>query len=331
MFSKEMTLLPQDREAAKILADFLPDQIYDAHAHLFDTDLMPSMGLDRVICGAEEYIRDMNELLGSPRTLRLNVISYPDAIMARDKEFLARSDAFLCQQLQAHPDWAGEILVTPEDTEEDLEKRLVLGNIKGFKCYHVMAKQEPTWNASIGQYLPEAAWAVADRRKMCITLHMVKDKALADEDNWRYIREMAKKYPDAVLILAHAARSLAPWTGIESVDKVANLSNVWFDFSAVCESPAMLQIVKKAGIHRCMWGSDYPICRARGKAISLADSFYWIYPQDLDRFESKTKLNHWLYAIENLMAVRQMAILADLKAKDIEALLYNNAKNLFER
>ena len=30
----------------------------------------------------------------------------------------------------------------------------------------------------------------------------------------------AKKYPDATLILAHAARSFAPWTAIESIDKI---------------------------------------------------------------------------------------------------------------
>jgi len=194
-----------------------------------------------------------------------------------------------------------------------------------------MAGSDDTWNSAIGDFLPEAVWAVANRRKMCITLHMVRDKALADEENRRYIRDMAKRYPDAVLILAHAARSFAAWTGIESVEKVADLDNVWFDFSAVCESPAMLQIVKKAGISRCMWGSDYPVCRARGKAISLADTFYWIYQRDLDQFSSKTPVNHWLIGIENLMAVRQMAILADLTPRQIEALFFGNAKALFER
>lgn len=329
MFSKEMKFLPQDREVAKILADFLPDQIFDAHAHLFDTELIPTLSSERVICGAEEYVQELNDILGNPKKLRLNVIGYPDKTMARDKGLLARSDAFLCRQLQKRPDWVGEILVTPEDTEDSLERRLACDNIRGFKCYHVMANRENTWNASIGEYLPEAAWAVADRREMCITLHMVKDKALADEKNWRYIREMAKKYPNAVLVLAHAARAFAAWTGIESVDKVADLDNVWFDFSAVCEAPAMLQIIKKAGTGRCMWGSDYPVCRVRGKAISLADSFYWIYQQDLDRFASKTPLNHWLIATENLMAVRQMAILADLGSKEVEDIFYGNAKRLF--
>ena len=332
MFRKEMNPMPQDLEAARILADFLPDRIFDAHAHLFDTALIPAFSdRERVVCGGEEYRRELMEILGNPRQLRLNVIGYPVGDMARDPELLRRSDEFLCRQLDENPGFVGQIIVTPKDTEESIEKRLVRDTIRGLKCYHVMAKRDVTWNADIGEYLPEAAWEVANRRKMCITLHMVKDNALSDEENLRYIRQMAKKYPDAVLVLAHAARAFAAWTGIESVEKVADLDNVWFDFSAVCESPAMLQIVKKAGIDRCMWGSDYPVCRARGKAISLADTFYWIYQKDLDRFSSKTPVNNWLIAVENLMAVRQMAILGDLTPGQIEALFYGNAKALFER
>ncbi len=45
------------------------------------------------------------------------------------------------------------------------------------------------------------------------------------------------------------------------------MQNVMFDFSAVCQVPSMLQIIKKAGIKRCMRGSDYPISIMRGKAI----------------------------------------------------------------
>ena len=117
----------------------------------------------------------------------------------------------------------------------------------------------------------------------------------------------------------------------KAVEKVADLENVWFDFSAVCESPAMIQIIKKAGISRCMWGSDYPISRARGKAISLADTFYWIYQTDLDNFTSKTKVNNWTIALENLFAVRQAAILTDLGRKDVEDLFFNNAVSLWNR
>lgn len=330
MFGKQMIYTEHDFEAIKVLSDFLPDKIFDAHAHLFNTDFTPSilqsaghtLNLD-----LEKYIGEMSTALCNPKKLQLNIIGYPDK-----NGDIAKSDAFLAEQLNKNPDNVGEIIVTPTDTAESLEKRIALHpNIRGFKCYHVFAPEKETFQCDIGEYLPESAWEVANKHKLVITLHMVKDLALADEKNQKYIIEMAKKYPDATLILAHAARSFASWTAIENVDKIAHLENVWFDFSAVCESPAMIAIIKKAGLSRCMWGSDYMVCRARGKAISLADSFYWIYQRDLDNFSSKTTLKNWLIAIENLMATRQACILSDLKKSQIEDLFYNNAVRLFKK
>lgn len=335
MFSKNMIHQTQDIEAAKALSDFLPDRIVDMHAHLLDTSHIPSIDskLDEsLVLDIDKYKNEMSPLLCNPKSLSLNIIAYPDKVMGDpDSDCLKKCDDFIIGQLNQAPDCRGEIIVTPNCTVDSIKKRLVNDRIRGFKCYHLTAKSDVTWNCPIGDYLPEAAWQVANEKKMYITLHMVKDKALADESNLNYIRTMAKKYPDAVLILAHAARSFASWTGVEAVERVADLENVWFDFSAVCESPAMIQIIRKAGISRCMWGSDYPICRARGKAISLADTFYWIYQNDLDNFISKTKVNNWTIALENLYAVKQAAILTDLSRKDIEDLFANNALTLFNR
>ncbi len=336
MLGKQMIYNEYDFEAIKILNNFLPDKIFDSHAHLFNTDFTPALLVSaghELNLDLEKYVEEMSTVLCRPKKLRLNIIGYPDATGKPDyHENIAKSDKFLVDQLNKDSDNVGEIIVTPTDTVDTLEKRIALHpNIKGLKCYHLFAPKSETFRCEIGEYLPECAWEVANKHKMVITLHMVKDLALADEGNRKYIIEMAKKYPDATLILAHAARSFATWTAVENVEKVAHLENVWFDFSAVCESPAMLAIIKKAGLSRCMWGSDYMVCRARGKAISLADVFYWIYQSDLDNFSSKTSLKSWLIATENLMATRQACILADLKEKDIEDLFYNNAARLFER
>lgn len=337
MLGKDMIYNEHDYEAIKILKDFLPDKIFDAHVHLFSTEqgapaIKAQTGYDLTL-NLEKYKKEMSDLLCNPKELRLNIIGYPDATGKPNfTENLKKTDDFLVNELNKDSLNVGEIIVEPNDTVESLERRIALHpNIRGFKCYHVFGPKDATWNSDIGEYLPEAAWEVANKHKLVITLHMVKDLAFADEGNQKYIIEMAKKYPDAVLILAHAARSFAAWTAIENVHKVAHLDNVWFDFSAVCESPAMFQIMRKVGLHRCMWGSDYMVCRGRGKAISLADSFYWIYQRDLDNFASKTTMNSWLIGTENLMATRQACILAELKEAQIEDLFYNNAARLFAK
>lgn len=324
-----------DFDAAKILNDFLPDKMFDAHAHLYDASFISGMcngggAFDmRKRCEVSDYIEDMRPLIGD-REIRLNIITTPDASQqAADSVCRKESVEFLVDQLNRFPDHVGEVMVGPDDTVEDLEKMLVHPNIRGFKCYHLLAHNKPTWNAAIGDYLPESAWEVANKHGLVITLHMVRDKALADPINSEYIVRMAKKYPNAVLILAHAARSFAAWTAVESVEVLKDLDNVWFDFSGICESPAEFQIIRKCGVDRCMWGSDYPISRLAGKAISIADSFYWIGTKDLQTFAGATTFRSGLVGTENLMALRQTCLMLDLGRNDIEKIFYKNAMNLF--
>jgi len=324
-----------DLEAAKILNDFLPPRLFDAHAHPYDWSFIPqshgsgSCNALRPRAELRDYLEDMGPLLGG-RDVGMNMIPMPDISMGDPKTGnLDASVRFTAEQLDKYPGNTGEVLVLPGDTEADIEKRLVHPDIRGFKCYHSMAKRKPTWNASIGEYLPESAWAVADRRGFVITLHMVKDKALSDPENLSYITAMAGRYPNAVLILAHAARSFAAWTGLEAVEKLAPFPNVWFDFAAVCESPAMFQVMKTCGVKRCMWGSDYAVSRLAGKAISLADTFYWIGKNDLERFAGATAFHSWLIATENLMATRQACLMLGASRGEVEDLFCNNALGLF--
>lgn len=322
---KDRIYTDADHQAIRILDQFLPDRIFDAHAHIFSNSYAPEIGITSY--SAEQYRQDMCPIFGN-RKIDLNMILFPYASL-KNTQHLKKSDDYLVAQLEQNPDMVGEIIVLPEDTTESLRSRLTHPRIRGFKCYHIFSNLQTTWNAEIGDYLPEAAWQIANEKKMYITLHMVKDHALSDPGNLCYITEMAKRYPDATLILAHAARAFASWTGVEAVEKVAHLDNVWFDFSAVCESPAILQIIRKTGTQRCMWGSDYPVCMDRGKAISMGDSFYWINKNDLANFQSKTTISSYLVGLENLIAVRQACILSDLSSKSVEDIFYNNAKRLF--
>ena len=313
-----------DREAAKILDDFLPPRMFDVHMHLSH---LPSSGRERL--DMDRYRADMRTLIGD-RELRCNGIVMPMPELKDDRE-RASSLAFLVEQLEAHPDSVGEILVMPWDSAEDIERQLVHPRIRGLKCYHFFAGTQPTFQAGIDEFLPESAWETAQAHGLCITLHMVRDRALADEGNLAYIKRMAARYPGVVLILAHAARAFAAWTAIETVEQLAGFDNVWYDFAGVCESPSMIQILKKIGVKRCMWGTDHPIAMQAGKAISIADTFYWIGERELAGFSAATALHSWHVGTENLMAVRQACLLADLTRSDVEDLFWNNAVSLFCR
>ena len=72
-----------------------------------------------------------------------------------------------------------------------------------------------------------------------------------------------------------------------------------------------------------MWGSDYPVCMNRGRAISLGVGQEWLVGE---QFEN---LNRAYVATENLMAFWQASRLLDLDKTQISDLFYNNAVRLF--
>lgn len=325
---KEMTtgyLGQSDVEAIKILDSFLPEKLFDAHMHVSHVPIM-----NREILSFSDYLSDMRVFLGNSREICANMIPFPTKSVKTDEERKESND-YLLASLKEHENSVGEILVTPTDSAEYIESQLNYERIRGLKCYHVYANREDTFNSGIEEYLPESAFEVANKHGLSITLHMVRDKALADEGNRKYIKEMAKKYPNAKLILAHAARAFAAWTAIDYIDELRPYANIFCDFSGVCESPAMIAILKSFGVCRCMWGTDWPISTLAGKCISLGDTFYWIGENDLRSFKSSTALNSRLVGTESLMAVREACKLTGLSRTAIEDLFYNTAYNVFKK
>ena len=326
-----------DSRALQKLKSFIPEKIFDAHAHLYNTEYLPEFvgegsifaeqgaAADRVI-----YERFQSPLFLKPVKLRLNLISMPDGSMVdRSNNYRARCNAFLARHLEQHPEDVGESFVLPDDTEEEIKSLLVHPNIKGFKCYHVTALRKPTWQADIDEYLPESAWRVADERGLCITLHMVKDAALADPENLETIHGKAKKYPSAKLILAHAARGFAPWTALEGLKGLSDFSNIYFDVAAVCEPTSIFAVIKAAGADRVLWGSDFPVSMSRGKCVSVADSFIWLEKPLLEKLDVPAAAEANLVGIENLNALAQACDMLSLKRGDIEGILYYNAMKMF--
>jgi glutamate-1-semialdehyde 2,1-aminomutase len=140
---------------------------------------------------------------------------------------------------------------------------------------------------------------------------------------------MAKKYPSAKLILAHAARGFAAWTVLDSIAGVADIPNIYFDVSAICEPTPIFAVLKAAGTKRTLWGSDFPVSMMRGKCISIADSFLWLYKEHLQLMDSKTAFTANLVGVENLFALKQACQMLDIDRQGTEDIFYNNAMELF--
>lgn len=113
-----------DLKAARILDDFLPDKLFDSHAHIYDSSYAP------IICQGgsfgmkparhyEDYLEEMRPLTGDRET-RINCIPAPcPSLKERRNGHRDQSTAYTAKELERHNCLVGEVMVLPEDTEDD--------------------------------------------------------------------------------------------------------------------------------------------------------------------------------------------------------------------
>ena len=206
-------LTETDRAMLERVQKFIPDKVFDAHAHLHHVDFVPkteSLFTAFGTANAKRLLEDQKVIYGD-RQFRALLLPTPTALFNEHPEMRRDMNRWMVQQLEEAPNCAGAVYVMPGDTVEEIEAMLTHPRVRGFKCYHQSAAaNKPTFYCEIGEYLPESAWQVADKRGMTITLHMVKPLALADTGNMEYIRTMTAKYPNAKLIWPTVPGALHP-------------------------------------------------------------------------------------------------------------------------
>ncbi len=320
-----------DREfIARDIEAFLPDRIFDAHAHLFchaHFDPLPAGYRDmpaRLDLASYYNFIDWIHPGGRTRGGLFFGLAF-NGDRERNNQFVALE----VRQSQREGDF-GQMIIAPDMTAERIYQTVKDEGFVGLKCYHTMAKDcERTWAAPIESYLPEHQVAVAGELGLSITLHIVRDRALADPLNQAAIRRYCENYPDMRLILAHAGRGFNPWHTIEGIKNLRGLDNVFFDTSAVTEAGAFEAIIDVLGQERLLYGSDFPVSHSRGRCVAIGDSFHWIYADEIKLAEKHTKLRPVLVGLESLRALRLACWRMRLGAGQIEDIFYNNANQLF--
>lgn len=316
-----------DQNVAALYSDFLPKKVFDAHTHMFLRSTLPRFRepndmFNHHAGSPETYEADMRQFLPGVETIHLNMMPMPDPVLSQatcvPRDHANQYIADLLKKTLGH---TGCVYVTPDDHEEQIAEWILGSGFSGIKCYSYGARRVDVEALSIGEYLPEAAWVVADQLHLPIILHLMRPTALSDENNFSYIMNMTRRYPGAQLVLAHCARGFAAWTCVNAIQKLEDQGNIWFDLSSICESGPMIACIMKNAAKRTMWGSDYPICMLRGRAVSVGTGQNWL----TDLSGSKATI-----AAENLFAFYQAALLLNLDQTQLDDLFYRNAIQLFQ-
>lgn len=315
----------------RTIIPFLPDLIFDAHAHLFRLDHYAPGTQPAHLNGAPsqlgiaEYRSFVEWLHPGGRTvggLFFGLVFNGD----RDG-----NNRFVAEEVRADPHSRGQMIISPDMDPEFVRSEVRRNGFVGLKPYHTMATVDgPTWHAPIEAYLVEDHVRIAHEEGLTVTLHMVRDRALADPVNQATIRRYCETYPNLRLILAHAARGFNPWHTIEGIDSLRGLDNVWCDTSAVTEAGAFEVIVETLGHRRLLYGTDFHVSHMRGRCVAIGDSFHWFYADDMDLDERHTTLQPVLIGLESLRSLLLACRRLKLTDAQIEDVFLGNAQELFD-
>ncbi len=319
-----------DREFfAKHLDSFVPPRVFDAHAHLYELshwgrptalDNGPDPVTLKVFREQIEWLTPGRQTSG----LFFGVGFHAGSEVSND---------FVEREVGTDETCFGHYLTPPDMDPEALREQVRRRKMAGLKVYHTFITGKPSWTADIGEFLVEEHARIAHEERLTVTLHMVKDRAMAEPANQERIVQFCRKYPGMKLILAHAARGFNPYHTIEGIGALKGLRNVWCDTSAVTEAGAFEAIVDTLGIDRLVWGSDYPVSHLRGRCVAIGDTFAWFYEDSVDwkTVAGHAKVEPLLIGLESLRALKLAAMRLRLTDSQVEAVFLDNALQMLAR
>ena len=322
------TFTAEDRIAARELAARLPDQLFDAHAHLYElAHVSPSGPLIRTgpaTAGVDVWRRWVGKQVGGARLENAICVPFPS-----QHGNIEAANRFVLNQIYRRKSLRGLVLAGPDASRSAIEELLDANpGVVGFKVYHLLARRADTFQCPPSEFIPDWAWELADARGLMILLHLVRDAALADRVNQKYIRRYAERYPRAKLVLAHAARGFHAPNTAKGIASLRGLTNVYFDTSAICEADAIRAILDEFGPRRLLWGSDFPVSQQRGRAVTLGTGFAWVTTDQVEWNEKAFFGKPLLVGLESTRALLDAADRIGLNSEDLEDLFHDNAARL---
>lgn len=322
---------------AEELDDFVPPKVFDVHTHIYrwafyhapDKETGPYRELlGTTFADATWELADTVDALLMPgRNVHRLAFPFPFP----DYCDFEASNEFLARELAKDAASAGLMLVHPAMSADHAEERIERHGFLGFKPYRFYATSGDIVNCGITEFMPEHLIALADRRGLIIMMHLSKRDAVADPDNIADLLRLCEKYPNALWILAHCARSYSAWAIEKGARHLRGVPNVWYDTSSVCETDAIDALYTGVGSDRVMYGSDdVPVGVLRGKYVAFGRA--WAY---LSETNHSLGLSHCdprmtFTRYEQLRAMRRAAMRLGMTAKQNEALFHDTAAALVE-
>ena len=325
---------------AEQLADFLPDKMIDAHAHIWKKEFDPvtaeeqkaCVSWTRMVaedCSIEDLMQTYTDMFPGKKMVPV-LMGWPMTSLPLTNDYTREAakkinvPAFYCTDYSM--------------TAEHLEKAVIGGGFCGLKPYqNNCAPYIPEKEIRIYDFLTPEHLEVANKHGWIVMLHISRSLRLRDPLNLAQLMEIEEKYPNLKLIVAHVGRAYSKEDLGDAFETLKHTKNMMFDFTANTLDLAMIECIKAVGTKRIMFGSDLPIVKMRMFRTTENGGFYINnVPRGLYgdvssdphmRETDREDITNFLY--EELLAFKRCAAELSLSREDVKDILCNNAAKLF--
>lgn len=327
------------------LEGWVPRRIFDAHMHVIN----PAFRLEPMTQEARRqyWVTEACDAIDAPTAARCCEIVFP----GREVKCLALGAVDLAYDIEASNEyvrteaagrgWRAMSSLIPQWSAQRVAEELDKPGVIGVKPYYSLIGHNPLTRdehieASIFDFLPHRALEVLDDRRAWVTLHVPKACRLGHPDNLREVREIRRRYPNVVLVIAHMGRSYTEEHAKEGLVPLADDGGLYFDLSAVLNPAVHRLAIKALGPRRLLYGTDNPVFYMRGRRSwqgrqyinHTSHDFYF----NRDKHEPPAvEARYTLYMYEALKAIKDVSIELGLSRAQIEGIFHDNAQGLLER
>ncbi|MBI5723903.1 MAG: amidohydrolase family protein [Planctomycetes bacterium] len=326
---------------AEHLEDWLPKKIIDVHMHVSDPANRREPMTEE---GRRQYW--VSEVL-EPMDVRSADRCLATVFPGRQVECVAMSMPSLEFDIEAENeyvrtsclerDWHGLLMLRPQMKAADLDAALGKPGIIGVKPYYTLISRNPLTRdehieASIFDFLPHHVLEVLNARRAWVTLHVPKAGRLGHPDNIREIKEIRRRYPRVILVVAHLGRCYTEPHAQEALPLLADDPGLYFDNSAVLNPAVHRLALKCLGPDRILYGSDNPVFFMRGRRQWQGKTYInrTNYPFFFNKRREPPEIEagYTLYMYEALLAVKIACRDAGLTGDQVNAIFHDNAERL---
>jgi len=324
------------------LEDWVPQRLLDAHTHIANPAhrLVPMSDTMR----RQYWVNELFEPIDAPTAERCYRTVFPRrelscvAFGMPDLDFdLDAGNAYL--QAECPPrGWRSLAVAKPDWTAAKVASLLDAPGVIGVKPYYSLISlnretRDAHLEASIFDFLPHHILEVVNDRQAWVTLHVPKAARLGHPDNLREIRELRRRYPHIILVIAHLGRCYTEPHALEALPQLADDPGVYLDTSAVLNPASHRVALQHFGPRRVLYGSDNPIFYMRGRreyrdrtyVNRTSHPFYF----NQDREPPEVEARYTLFMYEDMFAIRQACeTLGISDRKEIAAIFHDNAADL---